>query len=68
MILFFFCLTYLHAMVDFLNDDVLMMIQEIDYVDDVLNVNELYFDEMIFDHHNNHFVNDENNPIKIFII
>jgi hypothetical protein len=39
------------------------MINEIDYVDDELNVNERYLDEKIIDHHNNRFVNDENNPI-----
>jgi hypothetical protein len=51
-------------MVGVLHDDVLMMmINEIDYVDDELNVNERYLDEKIIDHHNNHFVNDENNPI-----
>jgi hypothetical protein len=56
-------LTYLHAMVDFLIDDESMMINEIDYVDDELNVNEQYSDERIIDHRNNHFVNDENSPI-----
>ncbi len=50
-------------MVDFLIDDESMMINEIDYVDDELNVNEQYSDERIIDHRNNHFVNDENSPI-----
>lgn len=49
-------------MADVLHDGELKMTHEIDYVDDVLNVNEQYFDEMIIDHHNNHFVNVENNP------
>jgi hypothetical protein len=50
-------------MVDVLHDDELKMINEIDFVDVEWNVNERYFDEKIIDHHNNHFVNDENNPI-----
>jgi hypothetical protein len=43
--------------------ELMMMINEIDYVDDELNLNERYFDEMIIDHHNNHFENDENSPM-----
>jgi hypothetical protein len=61
-------------MVGVLHDDVLMMmINEIDYVDDDLNVNVRYFDERIFDHRSNHFVNVENIPaieknIKLFFL
>jgi hypothetical protein len=50
-------------MVDVRHDDELKMINEIDFVDVEWNVNEQYFDEKIIDHHNNHFVNDVNNPI-----
>ena len=54
-------------MVVVLNDDVMIMINEIDFVDDdddVMNVNELYFVEKISDHHNNHFENDFHDPIN----
>ncbi len=53
-------------MVVVLNDDVMIMINEIDFVvdDDEMNANERYSDEKLSDHHNTHFVNDLNSPIN----
>lgn len=45
-------------------DDLLMMRDEIDFVDDVSNVNVQSSDEQIMDHHNIHFENEVNNPTK----
>lgn len=50
-------------MVDSPNVDASMMTNEIDYVDDEPNVNEQILHDMMIDRHNNHFENDENNPI-----
>lgn len=52
-------------MVDVQHDDVLMMKDEIDYADDVSNVNVQSFDELTMDHHNIHSENEVNNPIQV---